>query len=247
MPSSKSLYAFAAIAAIFGNCSSLHASQLTDNLKSGRDQVVVGYGTSLTEKSVWPERLEAWLNSQGFSGKAKVRNKGVSGSTTASHGIKDFDRDVVEQKPDTIIIEFGMNDCIRRLADPSATPPRLEDQPQPAVPLEQFRKNLVTMVDRLRKELPATEVFLMTMNPAFDSTSTPNSGKYRGALPVYYAAINEIAAEKSVKLIDIYPQWLEALKEDAEAQGKFIPDGVHPKPAGVDAVTMPAIQEALAK
>lgn len=247
MPPSKSLYSFLAIAAIFGNCSSLHASQLTDNLKSGRDQVVVGYGTSLTEKSVWPERLETWLNSQGFSGRAKVLNKGVSGSTTASHGIKDFDRDVVEQKPDTIIIEFGMNDCIRRLADPGANSPRLEDQPQPAVPLEQFRKNLVTMVDRLHKELPATEVFLMTMNPAFDSTSTPNSGKYRGALPVYYAAINEIAAEKSVKLIDIYPQWLEALKEDAEAQGKFIPDGVHPKPAGVDAVTMPAIQEALAK
>jgi lysophospholipase L1-like esterase len=247
MNSSKSVCSFLAIAAIFGNCSSLHASQLTDNLRSGKDQVVVGYGTSLTEKSVWPERLETWLNSQGFSGKAKVLNKGVSGSTTASHGIKDFDRDVVEQKPDTIIIEFGMNDCIRRLADPSATPPRLEDQPQPAVPLEQFRKNLVTMVDRLRKELPATEVFLMTMNPAFDSTSTPNSGKYRGALPVYYAAMNEIAAEKSVKFIDIYPQWLEALKKDAEARGKFIPDGVHPKPAGVDAVTMPAIQEALAK
>jgi lysophospholipase L1-like esterase len=228
-----------------GTIATLNASQLVDNLKAGKDQVVLVYGTSLTEGGAWFAQLGQWLNSQEFPGKAAVINKGVSGSTTASHGIKDFDRDVMEQKPDTIIIEFGMNDCIRRLADPSATPPRLEDQPQPAVPLEQFRKNLVTMVERLRKELPATEVFLMTMNPAFDSTKSPNSGKYREALPDYYAAIKEIAGAQSVKLIDIYPLWLALQKADPAKLKVFIPDGVHPTTAGNEAITTPAIKAAL--
>lgn len=247
MKGSKCLRLFASALAVLGATVSLHASQLVNNLKAGKDQTVVAYGTSLTEKSVWPERIQAWLNSQGYKGKAAVLNKGVSGSTSASHGIKDLHRDVIEQKPDTVIIEFGMNDCIRRLADPSANPPRLVDQPQPAVPLEQFKKNLVAMVDGVRKELPNTEIFLMTMNPAFDSAATPNSGKYRAALADYYAAVKEIASSQAVKLIDIYPQWLETLKRDPSAQGKFIPDGVHPAPAGVDAVAVPVIEEALSK
>lgn len=230
-----------------GTIASLNASQLVDNLKAGKDQVVVVYGTSLTECGAWVAQLGQWLNSQGFPGKATVINKGVGGSTTVSHGIKDFDRDVMEQKPDTIIIEFGMNDCIRRLADPNANPPRLEDQSQAAVPLEQFHKNLVTMLERLRKELPATEVFLMTMNPAFDSTPTPNSGKYREALSDYYQKIRDIGAAKTVHVIDIYPEWLALQKADPAKLKVFIPDGVHPTTAGNEAITTPAIKAALTR
>lgn len=203
-----------------GIIASLNASPLVDNLKAGKDQVVVVYGTSLTENGAWVEQLGQRLNTQGFPGKATVTNKGVGGSTTVSHGIKDY-------------------------------PPRLVDQPQPAVPLEQFRKNLVTIVDRLRKDLPATEVFLMTMNPAFDSTATPdsansgNSGKYHAALSDYYQTIRDIGAAKSVQVIDIYPEWLALQKADIAKLKLFIPYGVYPIPAGNEAITTPSINAAL--
>ncbi|MEI6491091.1 MAG: GDSL-type esterase/lipase family protein [Verrucomicrobiota bacterium] len=222
------------------------ASQLIDNLKAGKDQVVVAYGTSLTEKGAWVAQVGQWLNSQGFPGKATMINKGVSGSTTRTHGVPDVDRDVIQQKADAVFVEFAMNDCIRRLADPNATPPRLVDAPVD-VSLEKFKSNLEKILDDIHAGLPNAEVLLLTMNVASDSAHYPNSGKYRAALPDYYQAIRDIGAAKSVCVIDIYPEWLALQKSDPERLKALIIDGVHPTPEGNGAIITPTIQSALTR
>ena len=208
-----------------------HTSQLVDNLSAGKDQTVVVFGTSLTERGAWPAQMETWLNSQGYQGKATVINKGKSGSDTKSHGVPDVARDVVEQKADTVFVEFGMNDCIQRVPD---RPPQ--------VPLNEFKANLTTIVERIRAGLPAAEIILLTMNPARDSARYPNSGKFRAALPDYYQAVRDLGRVKSLLVVDTFPAWN---KLEPATLMKFIPDGVHPVPAGNETVTTPAIQTAL--
>jgi acyl-CoA thioesterase I len=244
---SRRLRAFSVAFLMLGVAASLHASQLVANLKAGKAQVIVGYGTSLTEKSAWLSQLGTWLASQGYSGKATLVNKGMSGSDTRSHGKPHVQRDVVSQKADTVFIEFGMNDCIRRLADPAAKPPRLVDQARPIVPLEEFKTNLETIVKEIRAGLPKAELFLLIMNPATDSTRYPNSGKYRAALADYYQAIREIGKAKSVQVIDTYPLWLALQKENPEKYKACILDGVHPNAIGSQAITLPAITATLTR
>jgi lysophospholipase L1-like esterase len=226
--------------------SSAQASRLVDNLQAGKDQTIVVYGTSLTEKGAWVGQLEEWLNSQGWRGRATILNKGLSGSTTKTHGIVNVERDVISSGADGVFIEFGMNDCIQRLAEPDAKPPRLTDAPI-SVPLDTFRENLESIILRIKEGLPEAELFLLTMNPAADSAQTPNSGRFRSALPEYYQAVRDVGAAHSVRVIDTHADWLALQQSAPEKLKSHIPDGVHPVPSGCAAITTPAIQAALTK
>jgi len=222
---------FVATLAVMASVARAQTSHVVDELKSGRDQTIVVFGTSLTQGGAWPKQVETWLNGLGHKGKATVLNKGLSGSDTQSHGLRHLDRDVIALKPDVVFVEFGMNDCIQRDGDK-----------EPKVPLEKFKENLGTIVDRIRKEVPKAEIILLTMNPAADSEKTPNSGKFRAALLDYYEAVRGIGKTKKLLVIDTYAAWKEV---DAARVKRLIPDGVHPSAAGNEAVTTPAIKAAL--
>lgn len=77
-----------------------------------------------------------------------VVNRGVGGATTRN-GLARFAKDVEEVKPDHLIIYFGIND--------SANSAKL-------VPLDEFGRNLQTMVDRARA-VGTESIVLVTMNP----------------------------------------------------------------------------------
>ena len=84
-------------------------SQLVKNLKAGKTQTIVTYGTSLTSGGAWVRQLDAALKAR-WPGQARVVNSGAGGMWS-TWGVDNLDARVIEKKPDTLFIEFGINDA----------------------------------------------------------------------------------------------------------------------------------------
>ena len=87
-------------------------SVLVSNLKAGKKQTIVAYGTSLTEKGAWVNELQEKLN-ELFPGQATVLNKGGQGMYS-KWGVDNLEERVIKNKPDAVLIEFGINDVVAR-------------------------------------------------------------------------------------------------------------------------------------
>src|SRR4051812_33621790 len=90
---------------------------------------IVCFGDSIT-RAGYPQRLAKRLG-----GGIDVVNAGVNGNTTTM-ALRRIQRDVLDARPDLVVIFFGTNDC--RLAEPKVH-----------VPLEQYRANLQRMIDEI--------------------------------------------------------------------------------------------------
>lgn len=121
----------------------LNRSPLKIELPKGRDSVLVCFGDSLTAgigapagKS-YPDYLKDYLD-------VEIINTGVPGDT-ASGAKERFERDVLSQSPDIVIIEFGANDYLR------------------GVPSESTKADLEYMIDKLSDR--GTIVFIAKFFP----------------------------------------------------------------------------------
>ena len=86
------------------------AVEFVENLKAGRRQKIVCYGTSLTVSSHWwVDGLAAALEAR-WPGQATVVNAGLSGKNSAT-GLALVQSKVVAAEPDAVLIEFSMNDA----------------------------------------------------------------------------------------------------------------------------------------
>ena len=205
-------------------CQAKEKSRLVENLKSGKQQIVVMYGTSLTaaKYSAWVEQLQQALN-KSYPGKAQVINSGASGQWS-TWGLANLDKRVIKKKPDTVLIEFAINDAYK----PYKTT------------VEQARSNLEKMIERILKSNSKCEIVLMVMNPPIGSHL-----KIRPKLKDYYEMYRDVAKDRKLILIDHYPIWEKILNEDAALFKKYVPDGIHPGPEGCTAVITPNIAKVL--
>ena len=208
------------------------ASQLVDNLKAGKDQTVVVYGTSLTAGGEWTKALKSWLETVNPKAKVTFVNSGQSGKNSIV-GLEKLDAVVIAKKPDTVLIEFAVNDAGRREGKPVA------------VTQEQSGKNLNEMIDRIRKALPGTEIIIQTMNPAWDAPNGNRSGSIRPELASYYEVYRKVAAERGLKLIDHNKNWEKIRSENEEQFNTYVADGVHPTKDASVKVTFPEVKKAL--
>lgn len=208
------------------------ASQLVDNLKAGKNQTVVVYGTSLTHGGEWTKALKSWLETVNPAAKVTFVNSGQSGKNSIV-GLQKLDEAVIAKKPDTVLIEFAVNDAGRREGKPVA------------VTQEQSGKNLGEMIDRIKKALPGTEIIIQTMNPAWDAPNGNRSGSIRPELASYYEVYRKVAAERGLKLIDHNRNWEKIRSENEEQFKTYVADGVHPTKEGSVKVTFPELKKAL--
>ncbi len=197
-------------------------SPLVANLEAGKRQTVVAYGTSLTAACAWVGQLQEALDAK-YPGRATVINSGAS-SMWSKWGVDNLETRVIEKKPDTVFIEFAINDAY------------LEYKTSVA----EARTNLVTMIERIQKANPHCDVILMTMNP-----SKYLDGKDRPQTADYYQLYREVAKDRHLTLIDHYVNWKKILDQDEALFMKYVPDGLHPGPEGCQKVITPAILEAL--
>ena len=131
-------------------------SRLVQNLEAGKAQVVVVYGTSLTAAGAWVKQLGDAFERQ-FPGKTTVINSGGSGKWS-DWGVKHLDKLVIEKKPDTVFIEFCINDSVERFQGS----------------VEIAKGNLENMIGRILKSNAECEIVLMTTSNL--CTGSPQGG-----------------------------------------------------------------------
>ena len=198
------------------------ASRLVASLKAGKAQTVVTYGTSLTSGGAWVKQLDAALKAK-WPGLVTVVNSGAGGMWS-KWGVENLDARVIEKKPDTLLIEFGINDAYLPYKTSVA----------------QARSNLNNMIDRVLAAKADTEIVLMTMNP-------PIGGHLarRPAIKDYYQMYRQVATERKLKLIDHHANWEPILAKDGAVFDRYVPDGIHPGAEGCAKVITPALLKAL--
>jgi acyl-CoA thioesterase-1 len=208
------------------------ASQLVDHLKAGKSQTLVVYGTSLTAGGKWVSATRTWLESINPQAKVTVINSGQSGKNSLT-GLAKLDDVVIAKKPDTVIIEFAVNDAVLF--------PDLKQR----VSVEECGKNLETMVERIRNALPETEIIVQTMNGVWDSPKGNGSLTKRPQLDAYYGIYRKTTSKLGLKLIDHHKNWEKLRAADEEKFRAYVADGVHPIPEASLEVTFPEVKRAL--
>lgn len=216
------------------------ASNLVDNLKAGKEQTVVCYGTSLTATGQWVADLGKWLNTLDPAGKARatVHKVGLSGQASQT-GLNNLQGKVIKLKPDTVIIEFAMNDAYH---GPNYGPKHADYGMTP----EKSAANLSQMIEEIRTALPETEIIIQTMNSVWDSPQGSGmSAKTRPDLAEYYEGYRKVAKKYNLPVIDHYKNWEKLRENDFDLYKKYIRDGTHPTPEGSTAITFPEVKKVL--
>jgi lysophospholipase L1-like esterase len=196
---------------------------------------IVTFGDSVTaprgRTAVYADLL---ANDLSYAGKdVKIINAGIGGHTTKMAKAR-FEKEVLDVKPDVVVIMFGINDAaVDVWKDPPADKPR--------VSLADYRNNLTEMVQALKEQ--GMRVVLMTSNPLYWSATTLELyGKppyqpedvdgFNVVLRDYITAVREIAKTEDVGLVDVFAAFEAYDAEPKHKPGALSPDGMHPADAG---------------
>ena len=174
-----------------GDVSAGDDSRLVANLKAGKAQTAVTYGTCLTAGGAWVQQFEAALKAK-WPGLVTVVNGG-QGGMWSKWGVENLDARVLAKKPDTLLIEFGINDAF------------LEYKTSVAVARDKLNK----MIDRVLAAKADTEIILMTMNPPIGVHL-----ERRPAIKEYYEMYRQVAKDRKLPLIDHDLNWEPILAKD---------------------------------
>lgn len=171
----------------------------------------VAFGDSNTSGSYYGEQYDDYSDEQwtdqvaavyGDGLEEVVYNAGVSGDTT-DKGLKRFKKKVLDVKPKSVTIMFGINDALLYKG-------------KPQVSKEQFRKNLLYMINQLG--MRDIDVVLMTNPPVIEKTyydlqlenasnvasSYAKLGGLRNWINSYNDIIREVANERPLPLVDVH-------------------------------------------
>lgn len=164
---------------------------------------VIAFGDSNTSGSYLPKEFPEYPN-HNWPALVGAENEGISGNTTAS-AVKRFKTDVLDKRPSSVVMMFGINDALIR-----------PDTKQPQVSKIQFEKNITAMLSLLKAR--KVQVILMTNLPVIESVyynsqsaKNPNikllyadKGGLRAWENSYNDIIRRVAKKHKVQLIDNY-------------------------------------------
>jgi len=159
-------------------------------LKAGQPVKVVAFGDSITAggDATRPELIywQQWLTSlRARYPKAQITGvNGATGGDTTVQGLARLEQKVLAEKPDLVLIAFGMN-----------------DQNIGSVPLDRFEANLGTLVDRIRTETGAEVILLSSCLP------NPNWHYTSGKMPEYGRITQKVAQAKGCAFADVLARW----------------------------------------
>lgn len=208
-----------------GFCAAGEPSALVTNLEAGKEQVVVAYGTSLTAGGAWVKQIEEILDEK-YPGLATVINSGGSGQWS-EWGVRNLDQRVLQKKPDTVFIEFSINDSVERFKGS----------------VEIAKANLEAMIAGILKSNPECEIILMTMTPGDKYPQGHRS--YRKDINAHYDMYRSVAEEKGLLIIDHFANWKKLQRMDENLFLEYVPDTIHPTAKGCAKVATPVILDAL--
>lgn len=196
---------------------------------------IVAFGDSTTAEREGVEVYPAILTSEVRVSDVPVQvfNKGIPKNTTSDARVR-FQADVLDLKPQAVIIQLGINDAA---IDVWANPPR----EHPRVDLKQFSENLEYFVTTSRHA--GIRVILMTPNPlrwtpeliGLYGKPPYNVENHHGlnvVLDDYVNAVREVAARHRVELIDVHADLERGEQLHGRAVSDYLLDGIHPNQKG---------------
>ena len=192
------------------------------NLEAGKPQTVVTFGTSLTKVGAWVDQLRAVLE-QNYPGQITLVN-GAQGGANSDWGRGALDEKVLKHNPDTVLIEFSVNDAVASRKTSVA----------------HARGNLENMIERILQQNPDCEIILQVMNPPVAHTKNK-----RPNLLAYNQMVRDVAKARGFQLIDHYPVWEKLLNDDPLKFLFYVPDTIHPVREGALQVITPTMLHAL--
>lgn len=197
------------------------------NLRAGKAQTVVLYGTSLTHGGEWAVATKTWF-AERFADKATVINSAGPGQNS-QWGVANLNERVLAHQPDLVLMEFSYNDAHEKFK----------------LTVEQAAKNLDAMVRSIRSKRPSCDIVLQVMNANWDGTSDKRPMSSRPQLTAFNDNYRAFAKANHLPLLDHFPAWQALKDKDPERFHAFVPDGTHPTKAGSLAVTWPAVKAML--
>lgn len=159
------------------------------NLKRGRTQRVLAFGSSNTARKLyglhWFDCLDLAIAHQ-LGRNHRFINTGIGGNTTGQL-LDRFDEDAALFKPHAVFITIGGNDA----------------NPARDISLAQFRTNLLELHSRF-VQLNCAVIFQTYYAPNTYSASDPGR---QALFPQYMQAVRDVAAETDSELIDHLARW----------------------------------------
>eukprot|EP00040_Diaphanoeca_grandis_P013157 m.66526 g.66526 ORF g.66526 m.66526 type:complete len:280 (+) comp23699_c0_seq1:172-1011(+) len=182
-----------------------------------RKRVVV-FGDSLTQNGNDPTQ-QGWAAGLGYywNRKADVINRGCSGYNT--QWAKQVVAEIVEIKPDLLILFFGANDA-------------MYTKFPHAVPLEQFQANLNGFIQAIASNSAETSVILITAPPVDEAVLVARNakeGNNRGLdrdnerTKLYADATVRLGLELNIPVVNAWA----GLGGNSIERGKYLVDGLH--------------------
>ncbi len=181
---------------------------------------IVAIGDSITKEGGYLRDVDT-VFAQKFPqlNLGRIVNKGIAGQRAGDMAAR-FDRDVIERKPDLVILSVGINDVLL---------PLLEKQPNDPKVLEAYRRDVAEMV----RKAQAIGAKVLLLTPTILDEDEASEGNVR--LAGYVEAERQIAAERGCLLSDTHALFLEAVKHKPAdwKDGLFATrDGCHMAPLG---------------
>lgn len=194
------------------------------NLKAGKSQTIVLYGTSLTAGGAWAVATKEWF-AKHYGDKAAVINSAGPGQNS-QWGLANLQERVLAKEPDLVLIEFSYNDAHEKFK----------------LSVDQAAKNLDAIVRGIKAKRPSCDIVLQVMNANWDGTSDKKPMSSRPQLAAFNDNYRAYAKQHALPLIDHFPAWLKLKESDDKTFRAYVPDGTHPTREGSLAVTWPAVQ-----
>lgn len=204
---------------------------LPDALK-GKHKIVA-LGDSITqfggqrEGYVW--LMQRYLDAIYPEQKSKILNAGISGHKSTDMQAR-FQRDVLNQKPDLVTINVGVNDVWHAFLDFKARKTYPNGDLPAGVQLPLYREKLTEMVRAAQSA--GISVVLLSPTLIYENLDSPENAR----LAQYVAAMREIAAQNNCLFIDINIPFRDVIAAYQQHAGKtqnlLTTDGVHLNAAG---------------
>jgi len=178
-------------------------------MKAGENVTIVAFGDSLTQG--WMVRkgyinfIDEMLSLKYPESRHRIINRGIPGDTSDA-GLYRLGRDVLDENPDLVLIQFALNDAYMGFS-----PGRL-------------KKNILSMIERIKDD---TSAAILLITSVMINIRDENSMAEK-----FYSILQEIAKEEDIPIALVHEYWKKMISDGIEHSSLVQGDQVHPTVEG---------------
>ncbi len=180
-----------------------------NKLKTGEPLRIVALGDSLTygwmARKGYLDYMAEMLSVKYPHGNFSIVNKGIPGDT-AQGGLHRLMQDVIDEEPDLVLIQFGLNDAFTGISPGN------------------YKKTIMSLVDTVL-ETTQSEILLLTSVPIFNERDD-------SIAEMFYRELTAVAEEKNMPIVQVSRYLKKRISAGADFRKLVQFDQVHPTAEG---------------